>query len=998
MGGNFSNIGGVTVLRVAALDVQTCTVRPFRASSVSSFVNGLTVFGNTLYIAGEFQSVAGQQRLRFAALNATTGALLPWVANADRIGRAVAVSPDGSRVAIGGDFFAVNGQASHSIAVVNGSSGANVRNYPVGFIHQNSVTKGLHSSGNTFYGANEGSGGGVFDGRFAIDWTTLEQKWRDNCLGATQAVLEYQGTLYSANHAHDCSSNGAFQDGRRSFFIAQRTDNAAILGWNPLGNDGTGEGIGPRALTVATGTSTGRPYLWAGGEFTLINGTGQQGLTRFSATDTGNPPIPVVTAQATSSNSIQVRFRTVVDPDDSVLTYRVYRNGSSTPIWTGQADSVWWKRPQVTFVDTAVSVGSSYSYRVTASDGTNTSGLSLAVSAQATAATNNYPARVRADDPQFYWQYDGTTGIWVQDKSAAATKTDGLSGIAENGLGHATDGAFAGDTSGSAGFDDVDDYVWEDNYAPAPTTYTIETWFKTTTTTGGKIVGYGNGRPRTDTGATRNSGSYDRHIYMDNSGRLTFGVYTGSPVTLRTAASYNNGAWHHVVATQGTNGMRLYVDGALLGQNTTTAAQPYWGVWRVGGDNLSGWPDRPSSDFFGGQIDETAIYGSALSAQQVQNHYAPVPDAVAPSAPTGVTAAGSGTSASVSWAAATDNVGVTGYAVYRGTSPGFTANASSRIAQVTGTSYTDAGLAPGGYYYKVTASDAAGNTSAASGASNLVTVAAATDSTAPSVPTGLSTSVNQSTVTINWAASTDNVGVTGYSVYRGTTSGFPVDATNRIADATGTSFTDSGVGTGTWFYKVTARDAAENVSGASAAASATVTSSPGTPISVQVPPTDDAMVFQIAPSTNYGNDTQVSARGSGGSPTESFLRFTLPAAPAGHTLSGATLSTRTSTDPAAGSGDTFTFAVVTGTWTEAGVTWANRPTAAGATLGTFSGATATNSPYSSALSIGAVQPLLGQTVSVRLAGNGSDNVRLWSSEAATTAYRPVLTLTYTPIG
>src|SRR5690606_27277884 len=162
VGGNFSNIGGVSVARVAALDVQSCTVRPFRASGVSSFVNGMAVFGNTLYIAGEFQSVASQQRLRFAALNATTGALLPWMANADRIGRAVAVSPDGSRVALGGDFFAVNGQASHSIAVVNGSSGENIRNYPVGFIHQNSVTKGLFSSGNTFYGANEGSGGGVF--------------------------------------------------------------------------------------------------------------------------------------------------------------------------------------------------------------------------------------------------------------------------------------------------------------------------------------------------------------------------------------------------------------------------------------------------------------------------------------------------------------------------------------------------------------------------------------------------------------------------------------------------------------------------------------------------------------------------------------------------------------------------------------------------------------------------------------------------------------------
>jgi hypothetical protein len=362
-----------------------------------------------------------------------------------------------------------------------------------------------------------------------------------------------------------------------------------------------------------------------------------------------------------------------------------------------------------------------------------------------------------------------------------------------------------------------------------------------------------------------------------------------------------------------------------------------------------------------------------------------------------VTATGSGTSASISWTASTDNVGVTGYAVYRGTSAGFTANATSRIAQVGGTSHTDSGLAPGDYYYKVTASDGAGNTSGASAASNVVTIAPTADTTAPSVPTGVSTSVNQSTVTVNWLTSTDNVGVTGYSVYRGTTSGFTANDSSRIGDVTGTSFTNSGVAAGTWYYRVIARDAAGNASAASAAASATVATPPGGAVSVQVAPTDDAMVYQVAPTTNYGNDQQLSARGSGTSLIESFLRFALPAAPAGYSLSGATLAVRTSTDPIAGSVDTFTFATVTGTWTETGVTWANRPTTVGATLGTLAGATATNSAYSSALAVAAVQPLLGQTVSVRVAGNGPDNLRLWSTEATAT-YRPVLTLTYTPNG
>ena len=52
---------------------------------------------------------------------------------------------------------------------------------------------------------------------------------------------------------------------------------------------------------------------------------------------------------------------------------------------------------------------------------------------------------------------------------------------------------------------------------PAPTSLSIEAWFKTTSTDGGKIVGFGNS-------STGNSGSYDRHIYLDGSGRVTFGV------------------------------------------------------------------------------------------------------------------------------------------------------------------------------------------------------------------------------------------------------------------------------------------------------------------------------------------------------------------------------------------------------------------------------------------------------------------------------------------
>ena len=121
-----------------------------------------------------------------------------------------------------------------------------------------------------FYTAHEGMGGGQFDGRNAFDWGTYDQRWRDNCLGATQAVLVHKGVLYAANHAHNCYSMDAFPDGPRMHFTAQRVNDPKLLSWFPNTNEGLGEGIGPRGLAV--GSKGGVDYLWSVGEFTTVNG------------------------------------------------------------------------------------------------------------------------------------------------------------------------------------------------------------------------------------------------------------------------------------------------------------------------------------------------------------------------------------------------------------------------------------------------------------------------------------------------------------------------------------------------------------------------------------------------------------------------------------------------------------------------------------------------------------------------------------------------------
>jgi len=154
---------------------------------------------------------------------------------------------------------------------------------------------------------------------------------------------------------------------------------------------------------------------------------------------------------------------------------------------------------------------------------------------------------------------------------------------------------------------------------PAPSSFTVETWFRTRTTAGGKLMGYGNSQ----TGA---SSTADRHLYMANSGRLHFGLLqNGQRMTVSSPASYNDDRWHLAVATVSeTEGTALYVDGVLVGSSPSmiSGSTVSDGYWRVGYDSIdAGWPESPFSGRYSGSLDGTALYPYALSGSAVAAHY-----------------------------------------------------------------------------------------------------------------------------------------------------------------------------------------------------------------------------------------------------------------------------------------------------------------------------------------------------------------------------------------
>jgi len=184
----------------------------------------------------------------------------------------------------------------------------------------------------------------------------------------------------------------------------------------------------------------------------------------------------------------------------------------------------------------------------------------------------------------------------------------------------------------------------------------------------------------------------------------------------------------------------------------------------------------------------------------------PSEDTQPPTAPSNLNVAASTGRASLTWTAATDNLGVTGYSIYRSTTAGFTPAAGNNIAQTTATSFTDTSFSTAGtYYYLVRAQDAAGNIGAPS---NQAFGVVSFDTTPPSVsltsPALGATVAGAIRIT---ASAADDVGVAGVQ--------FLLDGANLGTEVTGAgpyifNWNTSTVANGPHTLGARARDGAGN--------------------------------------------------------------------------------------------------------------------------------------------------------------------------------------------
>ena len=649
-GGSFTSVSGVNRYRLAAFDTGTGALVASFAPVLNAQVKALGFSGGTLFAGGVFSTASGQPRPRIASFDASNGALTAWSGTpSGGAVNALTVSPDGAKVIIGGAFTSYNGTSTpgYGMAAVDAVTGASLP-WAVNSLLRNGGINGgitsLTSSPDGVFGTGYDYGAGAnFEGTFRASWSDGSIIWMEDCHGDTYSATVTQNVVYTTGHAHYCGNiAGPVETVPRSYhrtlsftmaatgFITPNAVGSyvnfvgnprpSLLSFYPDINTGTYTGQGQGPWNVVTNGQ----YLLYAGEFTNVNNKGQQGLARFASSQAASnkegPRVAntafvaaafVPDLQSLSNGTVRIGWKSAYDRDNERLKYEILRDGISVGTVSGL--SVDWSRPSMGWTDSGLTPGQTYSYQVRVSDpfGNVKTGSPASVTVASAGSYSAYASAVRADSPTSYWPLGEASGTTAFDWAAAANART-ASGVTRD-----VAGAFTGDSGSASRFSgSTTGFAASSAFETPRGAFSVESWVKTTTKRGGKIIGLGNS-------TTANSTAYDRHVYMDNAGRIWFGVKPGVLRTVNTTGSYNDGQWHHIVATVGANGMSLYIDGSLAAQRTdTTSAAPIQGYWRIGGDNLSGWTSRPLSDYIAADIDDVAVYSTALGAASIANHYA----------------------------------------------------------------------------------------------------------------------------------------------------------------------------------------------------------------------------------------------------------------------------------------------------------------------------------------------------------------------------------------
>jgi len=212
--GDFTSVDGAGYYRAAAFSTATGAIIPSFRPILESQGRAVVATNTAVYLGGTFSSVNSQPRGHVAKVNASNGSVVAWNPNADSTVEALALTPDGSRLIMGGRFQHVGAGSNYGLAAAATTTGA-VLPWAANQKVRNAGTK---ASINSLYATNDriyGSGyvfgtlaDGNLEGIFSADPNTGNISWVEDCHGDTYSVYAVGDVVYGAGHPHYCGNIG----------------------------------------------------------------------------------------------------------------------------------------------------------------------------------------------------------------------------------------------------------------------------------------------------------------------------------------------------------------------------------------------------------------------------------------------------------------------------------------------------------------------------------------------------------------------------------------------------------------------------------------------------------------------------------------------------------------------------------------------------------------------------------------------------------------------
>lgn len=269
IGGGFSTIGGTARANLAAIDATTGTVLPFQADT-NGQVRSFLLDGTSLYVGGGFGAITGLARPGLGRVDAVTGAVDAFRIDAVN-GFVASLLKVGGTLYVGGTFTHVLGQPRLSAAAISLASVSLLPWNPGLAVGVNAL--GLASTGEILAAGSFTHGAAVpKSGVAAMDFVTNEVlPFTITANGNVRGITAVGNTLYLAGQFSNV--NGQVRNG----FAAVDRLSGALLPWNPNATGNINGVNGGRSVVVVGATA----YL--GGYFSSVGGAQRVGFAQVDA-------------------------------------------------------------------------------------------------------------------------------------------------------------------------------------------------------------------------------------------------------------------------------------------------------------------------------------------------------------------------------------------------------------------------------------------------------------------------------------------------------------------------------------------------------------------------------------------------------------------------------------------------------------------------------------------------------------------------------------------